>query len=90
MAIFVAVRGKEIDTVGRAVDRNFAFGTAANSADFLRLGRTKALGSSFLANWTGHKLSQIKNGVAAEYAGRSEKTKFFLPEAECPIHSRDP
>ena len=87
MAVFVAVRGEEIGTVGRAIDGDFAFGTAANGADVFRLGRTKALGPSFFADWTGHRLSQVKNSVAAGYAARPEKTKFFSPEAERPIYS---
>src|SRR5215469_2795653 len=87
MAIFVAMRGEEIGTIGRAIERDFALGTAADRADGLRLGRTKTLGPSFFANWTGHRLSQIKNSVAAEYAARREKTKFFAPEADRPIYS---
>ena len=79
------MRGEEIGTIGRAIERDFTFGAAANSTDFFRLGRTKALGPSFFANWTGHRLSQRENSVAAEYAAQREKTKCFVREWDCAI-----
>ena len=44
----------EIGTVGRAVERDFAFGAAAYGADFFGLGRAEARGLAFFTDRTEH------------------------------------
>jgi len=56
LAVFVAVRGKKIGAIGRAIERDFALSAATDGADFFRFGRAEALGFAFLTNWTGHEI----------------------------------
>jgi len=55
VSFFVAVGGEEIGAVGRAVESDFAFGAAADGADFFGFGRAEAFGLTFLADGTRHK-----------------------------------
>jgi hypothetical protein len=52
---FVAVRGEEISAVVRAVERDFAFGPAADGADDFSLRGAEAPWFAFLTDRTGQR-----------------------------------
>jgi hypothetical protein len=52
--VFVAVGGNQIRAIDGAVDRDFAFFSAADGADFFALGRAEPLGFAFFADGAGH------------------------------------
>jgi len=54
--LLVTVGGDEISAFGRAIESDFAFGAATNSADFFGLGRAKSRGLAFLTDWTEHEV----------------------------------
>lgn len=66
MIFFVAVSGKEIGATGGAVERDLAFGAAADGADFFGFGGAEAFGFTFLADGTGHGAP----GITRESSGR--------------------
>jgi len=57
MAVFVAVGGDEIEAIGGAIDRDFALGAAADSANFFALGGAEASRFALFTNRTGHGVS---------------------------------
>ncbi|PMX05627.1 hypothetical protein, partial [Pseudomonas sp. GW460-12] len=57
----VAMGGEEIAAVGRAIERDFAFGAAADGADFFGFRRAKPLGFAFLADWTEHGVPWVED-----------------------------
>ncbi len=59
MLVFVAVRGEEIGAIGRAVNRNFTLGAAADGANLFALGGAEAGGFALFANRAGHLVSSV-------------------------------
>jgi hypothetical protein len=55
MIFFVAVSRKEIGATGGAVERDLAFGAAADGADFFGFCGAEAFGFTFLADGTGQE-----------------------------------
>src|SRR2546427_8468566 len=53
---FVAVRGRQIGAVRRAINRHLALSPAADRADLLALCGAVTLGLALFADWTGHTL----------------------------------
>ena len=50
--VFVTVSGDQIGAIGRASDRDFPLGAAADGANLFALGGTETARFSFFANWT--------------------------------------
>ena len=67
-AVLVAMSGEEIAAVGRAVEGDFAFGTATDGANFFRFSGAKALRFAFLTNWTGHGFPWVTQNYTSEEA----------------------
>src|SRR5580658_9122159 len=66
--IFIAMRGNQVGTVRRTVDRDLALLAAADGADFLAFRWTKSFGFSFFTNRTGHSSSRRQESKPAEYS----------------------
>ena len=75
MAVFVAVGGDEIRTIGRAVNGDFALGATADRADFFAFGRAEAGGFAPIADRAGHGISSSFQNNRAGYAAPPQKTK---------------
>jgi len=75
MAVFVAVGGDEIRTIGRAVNGDFALGATADRADFFAFGRAEAGGFAPIADRAGHGISSSFQNNQAGYAAPPQKTK---------------
>jgi len=71
--VFVAVRGEKVRAIRRAIDGDFAAGSAADRADGFALRRAKPRAFSFFTDRARHRFSLEDKDDQAEYAARKEK-----------------
>jgi hypothetical protein len=75
MLVFIAVGGNEKGAVRRAIDSDFALGTAANGTDLFALRGAETSGFALVADRAGHGFSSERQDNSAEYAVEQQKTK---------------
>src|SRR5229473_3513865 len=76
--VFVTMGAGEVGAIGRASDRDFTLGAAADGANLFALGGTETPGFPFFANWTRQNVSSREPVRRIPCATRNAKSKRAL------------